>query len=202
MSAEQERLATELKRALLARQTTDAPRFAAEPQAPRAAVRASSGISFTQPLLAAVLKGAKTETRRPIRPIPSRVESGTPFDEANKPIAPLASVGERLWVREKWARREDGSFVYAIDEPKEKVRWIASRYMPRAASRHHLRVRDVEVARLNDIDDAAAIREGVAADDSPRDAFFVLWDSIYGETEFAVANNPWVWVIGFEVERS
>jgi hypothetical protein len=33
---------------------------------------------------------------------------------------------------------------------------------------------------------------------SPRDRFAVLWDSIYGKTEFAWERNPYVWTTVFQ----
>ena len=32
----------------------------------------------------------------------------------------------------------------------------------------------------------------------PRVWFLSVWDTIYGTTEFASTNDPWVWAIGFE----
>jgi hypothetical protein len=200
MSEDQERLAAELKRAFTAL-PTGGPRFAAQPEDPPVSSESAGSISFTTSLLKAVLAGNKTETRRPVRPAPAGVDTGV-LQADGSPIAPLACVGDRLWIREKWARLDDGSFVYAIDEPTPKVRWISPRFMPRAAARHHLLARSVGIARLDEIDDSAAIREGATAASSaqsPREWFISIWDSIYGEAEFASANNPWVWVIAFSL---
>ena len=166
--------------------------------------RGEGSILFTPPLLRAVLTGAKTQTRRPVRPALSRVADGILIDGSGALIPMRARVGDTLWVREKWARLDDGSIVYAVDEPTRRVRWISSRFMPRTAARHHLLVRSVGVARLNEVDDAAAIREGAAPDASaslfgPRAWFISIWDAIYGEGEFASRNDPWVWVIEFSV---
>lgn len=167
---------------------------------------ARGGISFSAPLLRTVLSGQKTQTRRPIRPVPADVCDGVPRLSTGEPIEPLARVGDRLWVRESWARLPDGRFAYAADGASMPgSRWISSRFMPRAAARTFLRVDAVDVALLSAIDEADALAEGAAADATStmfgsRPWFFTLWDSIYGQTEFAVANDPWVWVVRFTRE--
>lgn len=198
MSEGRQTLAAELKRA-----------FAALPKASdstAAAVASVEGsISFTMPLLRAVLSGRKTQTRRPIRPAPARIEAGVPITNSGSSIAPIARVGDQLWVREKWARLEDGRFVYAADEPSRRVRWISSRYMPRSAARDFLKVEGIEIERLSAIDEDAALAEGAEPADmmyGPRAWFMGAWNAIYGETEFNSINDPWVWVLRFTLIRS
>jgi hypothetical protein len=160
-------------------------------------------ISFTPALLDAVLAGGKTQTRRPIRPAPINVTDGVAIDDAGGTIPPLFDVGERVWVREKWARiTVDGTerFVYESDHG-ERARWISSRYMPRDAARRFLLISRIEAVQLASIDPEAARAEGMGLSIDPVGAFLTLWDSIYGETEFAARNDPWVWAVHFRLER-
>lgn len=196
--AERSRFAEELKRAFESASAPDAN------SGSRPDPMAKEGsISFTMPLLKAVLAGQKTQTRRPIRPMPATVVGGVALNSDDSPIAPLAAVGDRLWIREKWARLDDGSFVYAVDEPQTHPRWIASRFMPRAAARHWVLINRVAIARLSEMTDADARAEGaglLSGGNRSRDWFVELWDSIYGEGEFASANDPWVWTIAFSLK--
>lgn len=77
--------------------------------------------------------------------------------------------------------------------------------MPKEAARIFLRVKDVRVERLQDMDEDAAIAEGVAdspaGTDSPLLRFTELWDKTIRREdlrEFGYHANPWVWVIEFE----
>jgi len=126
---------------------------------------------------------------------------------------PFGAVGDRLWVRETWARynidQDSHDMAYRAtipdDWPKEG-RWRPSIHMPRWASRITLEITGVRVERLQDITNQDAIAEGIghlyAYDESqqtPRDAkrrFAELWRSIYGEESWQA--NPWVWVIEFK----
>lgn len=96
--------------------------------------------------------------------------------------------------------------------------WSASIHMPRWASRLTLDVKAVRVERLQDINEDDAKAEGVEAyasigpdqrvpgpgfnrallrDQPHRLPFADLWRSINGED--AWEQNPWVWVVEFEV---
>ena len=211
-SDERERLAVELKRAFAAlpMQSRESQEDVATKAITSSAVphvSAEGSISFTMPLLSAILSGQKTVTRRPVRPAPASVVNGAPVLTDGSAISPFASPGDRLWVREKWARLDDGTFAYALEEPTRSVRWISSRFMPRAAARHFLSVQGVSVARLSAMTEADALAEGAAADPpanlyGPLAWFRTAWDAIYGDTRFASAHDPWVWVIAFELVRS
>jgi hypothetical protein len=92
--------------------------------------------------------------------------------------------------------------------------WMRAGTEPRARSLITLEVATVNVARLQDMNDAAALAEGVAMLPSkfregvatPRDWFAKHWDAKYwkfrGATGRALwAANPWVWIYGLKIHR-
>lgn len=115
-----------------------------------------------------------------------------------------------------WYRADDsGPFeTGAIPVPGEKRgRWRPSIHMPYWASRITLRISDVRVERLQEISEADAKAEGIQYSErlegytveegnffhcsDPRRSFEGLWESINGPDSWD--ENPWVWVIEFEV---
>ena len=84
--------------------------------------------------------------------------------------------------------------------------------MPKEAARIFLKVTDVRVERLQDIDGQGIAREGVDNGKSnpsmgvrwenmQRLAFEELWNSTIKKKDFDIYGwdaNPWVWVIEFE----
>ena len=130
--------------------------------------------------------------------------------------------GDILYVRETWqfipcidCRQEEscnmqpityedremvgeGCFIYKADclEPNH-VYWHPSIHMPREAARIFLRVTDIRVERLQDIDDDGVVAEGL----NIGDPFDELWDSTIKPADRALYGweaNPWVWVSEFE----
>lgn len=126
-------------------------------------------ILFSGPMVRAILAGRKTQTRRVVGPTAR--------------AAINCRRGDRLWVRETWARVDyvdgvvshhavdsDGverRLVYRADCPdlewddQPESRWRPSIHMPRWASRLTLAVTDVRVERLRDISEEDAKAEGV-----------------------------------------
>lgn len=77
------------------------------------------------------------------------------------------------------------------------LKWHPSIHMPREAARIFLRVTDVRVERVQDIDDDGVVAEGL----NIGDPFDELWDSTIKPADRALYGwnaNPWVWVIEFE----
>lgn len=109
----------------------------------------------------------------------------------------------------------DFDFVYKASSPNYPVDigvgangWRPSIHMPKEAARIFLRVTDVRVERLQDINTGGIRNEGLtsmavhAGDMEIAQAeFALLWDTTVKESEledYGWAANPWVWVIEFE----
>lgn len=189
---------------------------------------------FNTPMTRAILEGRKTQTRRLVKPQPKDkallefrdgilswgdMEAGTCYEyEAKAAYQP----GDILYVRETWQRTKTGQYIYRADKEdrgsaayyNENCRldggWRPSIHMPKEAARIFLRVTDVRVERLRDIDENGAIAEGLykgwrlcgmgSLALSARQAFMWLWETITRKAPAADkwACNPWVWVISFE----
>lgn len=182
-------------------------------------------ILFNTEMVKAILDGRKTQTRRVVKEIPLQAPyfedcDGKPFacDPYGEwhPAEKFCRIqpGDFLWVRETW-RRDAGRFMYRAnyadgekfyrDGREVNIRWTPSIHMPKEAARIFLRVKDVRVERLRDMDEEAAIAEGFAdppaGTDSPLERFSALWDKTIKRDdlrEYGCHANPWVWVIEFE----
>jgi hypothetical protein len=185
-------------------------------------------ILFSAPMIRAFLAGTKTQTRRALRGFcpPSTPE----FDSETGRLewlnrdevvcgmpCPYGQPGDRLWVREAWARTKvfPGSDMVVYRESDNRTDyggpWKPGIHMFRRDSRITLEITDIRVERLQDISEADALSEGIvklpddgfglpagehyhAAD--PRISYWSLWDAINGQGATEV--NPWVWVASFK----
>lgn len=201
------------------------------------------GMIFNSEMVRAILDGRKTQTRRIMKVQPESNQLGLllitdstkhsdigkyHWAESNATgnhvrsnlfLCPFGAAGDRIWVRETWARynidQDSHDMAYRATIPEdwpESGRWRPSIHMPRWASRILLEITDVRVERLNSIYDVDAMREGIQnlttcshADfgipgvvnaQHPVRAFQLLWESIYGADSWRA--NPWVWVIEFK----
>lgn len=179
-------------------------------------------ILFNGEMVRAILSGQKTQTRRVIKPQPTRSVSpgaviadfwiaGIPYNVSKIPF----HNGDRLWVRETWRAQfgDDVSvFGYRADNDPDECgcvhgysKWKPSIFMPRSASRITLEVVNVRVEKVQDISEEDATAEGVwpkgignLAIPKPNTfRFQQLWDSINEKRGHSWDSNPWVWVVEF-----
>ena len=204
-------------------------------------------ILFSAPMVRAILDGRKTQTRRIIKPQPEAWAEavdmapykgygteGTAIQrtldderQAGLTKVPYGKPGDRLWVREKFARIsvapivetiDDPWFVYAVEDNRTDYGgpWKPSIHMPRAACRIELEVTAVRAERLQDISEADARAEGAyVAPKSGRiaDSYAAMalagdwfttgcgwYKDLWGRINGADRwdANPWVWVVEFK----
>lgn len=192
---------------------------------------AEKPILFNTEMVMAILDGRKTQTRRVAFPERDLREfrnqmypdgwwyRGRVFQNFKSflydPNVPKCKYwpGNVLWVRETWAEMPYGYVYRADDEEPEgwdpDDRWCPSIHMPREAARIFLKVTDVRLERLQDIDDEGAKAEGAnfgagVAEKMRRSAierFAEIWDSTIKPSDrerYGWDANPWVWVIKFK----
>lgn len=178
------------------------------------------GITFTAPMVRAILDGRKTQTRRIIKPQP--IHSNLAPHSWCGTEGPCALCGD-----------DDGNPVRRqFGEPGDRIKVPATRTMRsfkgRTVGPVELEIVDVGVERLKSISAPDAIAEGLkilskdngvtwkygipdldglpGKDDygwhwqdwevDPRKAFRRLWEQIHGAGEWE--KNPWVWKIEFK----
>lgn len=186
-------------------------------------------ILFSGPMVRALRAGTKTQTRRPVKRealqwlLRDKFAPAFVAGPANH-LSPYGYAGDRLWVRETWARDdEDGALFYRADvglggeaddwernrlDGAPRYRWRPSIHIPRWASRTTLDVTGVRIERLQDISEADAIAEGIVpagdgngfqlADTTHYSGNPI--DSYFSLWEHingpgSVEANPWVWVV-------
>ena len=156
------------------------------------------------------------------------------FEDADGPVEfPMVKTpyrpGDILWVRETWCK-DVGRYMYRanysdtekfyINGQETTIRWRPSIHMPREAARIWLRVTDVRVERLQEIDGNGLRAEGLDIPCLPNEvedqfnkygaifdleqakkSFSALWDSTIKHADldrYGWWANPWVWVNHFE----
>jgi hypothetical protein len=75
--------------------------------------------------------------------------------------------------------------------------WRPSIHMPKRIARLFLKVTDVRVERLQETTGVDVVREGFK---EPQN-FIKAWNEIYKEKGYGWDEDPWVWVIEFEVSE-
>lgn len=196
-------------------------------------------ILFSTEMVQAILAGRKTQTRRVIKTQPKKYDNVLPHlkpdwdGKKNYPLTlfyfdveagrnhinyefqlPLCQPGDILWVRETHFVC-DSEFIFKADYESDfyrNIKWRPSLFMPKEAARIFLKVTNVRVERLQDINAADSVAEGISdvkfnyhKSINPRViemtaqimAFRDLWDSI-NDKKNPWESNPWVWVYEFE----
>lgn len=164
-------------------------------------------ILFNTDMVRAILEGRKTVTRRVVKFKPGQnpqwtgyIPDGPVLYGSNNIPASKSPYhpGDILYVRETWARSMAGTYLYkATDTPIILDRWRPSIHMPKDAARLFLRVTDVRVERLKEINVLSAMDEGV----TDWNDFVKLWNSTIKPADLPLYGwdaNPWVWAIEFE----
>ena len=144
--------------------------------------------------------------------------------ERTCPICPgdILYVRETVWQKIGYYLDIDGEtkpswyneFKYVASDEKPETGWNyswakhPSIHMPKEAARIWLKVTDVKVERLQNIDGKGCVKEGIeeeplkhVGEDFVKGMFHDLWDSTINKSDldrYGWGANPWVWVIEFE----
>lgn len=198
-------------------------------------------IHFSTDMVKEIITGRKIEHRIPIANVKPGFNAVSHFKRGklhfgNNPC-PYGKTGDILWVKETWSGNYD-KFYYKASPEKlpiyfkvaieeygftiEDVEWKSAIKMPFEAARIFLRITDVRVERLQDIEGLEAISEGVGVlfskfskefhyrdyskslkskqayqFNNVLDSYCSLWNSRYKTPTWK--DNPFVWAIDFEV---
>ena len=181
-------------------------------------------ILFNTEMVRAILDGRKSCTRRLVK-LPSYIKQqedglytlyaeGTCYEnqyleEIITYIKQPYQPGDILYVRETWKKAPNGYYYYEDwqrNDIADVTKWKPSIHMPKEAARIWLKVTDVRVQRLQDMDKMDAVKEGI----DPRlcinlnhalAKFKKLWNSTIKKSDLSCygwESNPYVWVIEFE----
>lgn len=141
-------------------------------------------ISFRQDMIDLILAGKKTVTIRPIKPQPEVKQ-----DYAADMMLYLewngynVSAKEPEWILKQYPHGKIGDIVAIRERPDVK-----------------LKITNIRVMMLQDIPNEIWWKESI--DDSGFAVFSkLLWKSFYENTEYVWSNNPFVWIIEFELIR-
>lgn len=110
--------------------------------------------------------------------------------------------GDLLYVRETFGRVKEEIIFKTSVRAQDVDRWKPSIHMKKIHSRIWLRVKEVSVERVQDINYEGIVREGISFQKHAVFAaveFENLWNSINESRGYGWKNNPWVWCISFEV---
>ena len=137
-----------------------------------------------------------------------------PKEDTVHRIYPRYAVGDKLWVKETWARtmatayRQSPGVVFTPNPEDTTVGavykagwtrvkpgpWKPSRFMPKWASRITLEIKNIRVEKIQSISSTDAIAEGVDID---TENFYEFWDSINLKRGYGYDVNPWVFALTF-----
>ncbi|ONH50932.1 hypothetical protein SAMN04490182_2025 [Pseudomonas cedrina] len=191
-------------------------------------------ILLSAPMVRAILEGRKTVTRRPVkfpfidRAVGCELSGNEIGPDEIRNNCPYGVPGQRLWVRETWARvgnSDPGYLTFGATYPAclppelenipaaSEIRWKPSIHMFRRDSRILLEITAVRVERLQDITEDQAKAEGVRL--YTDHAELGDWWHVEGINTYSAdprksfellwssvggdwVANPWVWVVEFK----
>lgn len=152
------------------------------------------GIIFSTPMVVALLKGQKHQTRRLLwskrEPTKSNARSSFQRWDGKTPWARVVA-GDLLYVRETWAKvGPRAQLITLADYPTAKaIKWRSPIHMARKDSRITLEVVNVRLQRLHAISNHDARWEGVDCypdyvegrrDPFPVERYKALWAQLHG----------------------
>lgn len=179
-------------------------------------------ILFNTEMIKALMDGRKTCARRKI---PIDIVNFCDIDHDGELLAYENSYGdfiapERLcrcqpgdilYVRETWKKAPNGYYYYEDwqrNDIADITKWKPSIHMPKEAARIWLKVKDVRVERLQNIDIDGIRNEGLSSmavhsgdTEIALKELAILWDSTIKKSDidrYGWDANPYVWVIEFE----
>jgi len=158
-------------------------------------------IIFSTDSVRTILEGRKTQTRRVMKSPPEPIGIVAP----KKIVCPFGTMGDRLWVREKWSRDNFHGIampdvIYAADFPDDAVvaAWQNPMFMPRKYSRLTLEIVNVGYQRLQSMWHHDARDEGYGLHPDCLKWYREAWDKLNAKRGYDWESNPWVWVIKFK----
>lgn len=175
----------------------------------------------------AILKGEKTQMRRPMKQQPPDGWTPSMGPTVLGPIArPYGKPGDRLWAKEAWGLFNDSGFcitpltglkqlpdywqvAYRVDhvdpingDGPHRPYWQRPLCMPRRASRITLEITRVRAERLQDISGPDCWAEGIASSwDCEKYGSVVECYRDMWESTHGIGSwdrNPWVWAVEFQ----
>ena len=121
------------------------------------------------------------------------------------------NVGDVIYVRETvgygyyaaWDKKTFYKADYCESDNTDFVaKWVSSAAMPKQDARLFLQVTGIGVQRIQDISSEGCKKEGISDDHSCKKYFGERWNSSLSnkkKTEYSWKQNPWVWVVSFEI---
>lgn len=130
-------------------------------------------------------------------------------EELSKQWNPPYHTDDILYVRETWKKAPNGYYYYEDwqrNDIADVTKWKPSIHMPKEAARIWLKVTDVRVERLQDMDKMDAVKEGIDTRlcinlNHALAKFKKLWNSTIKKSDldrYGWDASPWVWVVEFE----
>lgn len=172
-------------------------------------------LKFSNEMLAAIVEGRKTQTRRPVKPQPIDVITpvgGFEWRDPNfyDPLyidknphcvygckSPVGMVEELVHFPVK-PKIVPGDKILARKPGRKWWDWEKTLLITR------LRVERLDCITPDDIQAEGLPRTyagGEWGEEELYERFAELWDSFYGGSKYEWNNNPWVWVYDFEVNN-